>query len=189
MIDYSKETKAIIPFVAIVVLLSLFETLSFSFAFLLLSLSFIYIKYYEGLRFESIGVAFEHFIFRASLVGVVIYILMVHFGAAWLYPHNTISLFNVLFVSISETFFWIGIVQRKLQEKHFGFGLFLASVLFAISHANFWYFSGYSLNILSSFLIALLLGYLYNITSRIYTGNIFPPMVARIVFNILLFLR
>lgn len=185
--EYSKETKALLPLLFLITLLTFFEPPSFSFSILLLSLSFIYVKYYEGLKFETIGVVFEHFIFRASFIGIIIYYIMTYFGAFWQYNFEMVTLINILLLTVSETFFWIGVVQRKLQEKHFAIGLIITAFLFSISHMNSWYFSTQYYNIVFSFLTMLALGYLYNITSRIYTGNIFPPMVARLIFTILLF--
>lgn len=185
--SYVREIRAFVFILALAMLLTLVESSSFSFSLLLLSLSFIYVSNFEGLRFQNIGIAFERFIVRASLIGAVIFFIFSQFGAFWPYGKDALSLLRILLICIAESLFWIGVVQRKLQEKNFVLGLVTTALLFSLSHINAWYFTSLPANLLSSFLVMLVFGYLYNITSRIYTGNLLPPTVARIVFSVLLF--
>lgn len=184
---YAREIRVFVFILALAMLLTFVDSSSLSFPLLLIALSYVYVISFEGLRFQNIGIAFERFILRASIIGVIIFFIFSQLGASWSYGKDTFSLLRLILICIAESLFWIGVVQRKLQETNFIFGLITTALLFSLSHINSWYFSSFQYNLLSAFALMLVFGYLYNITSRVYTGNLLPPTIARLVFSLLLF--
>ncbi|MCF6093498.1 CPBP family intramembrane metalloprotease [Microaerobacter geothermalis] len=82
---------------------------------------------------------------------------------------TVIHIFTIAFiVSISEEFFFRGVIQTK-------FGIWIASLIFTLIH--FRYYKKWVLMI-TLFLISMSLGWLYQ-----FTGRLFSPMVAHFVID------